>query len=57
MPKVKCVKDVSLGSLGQAFVAGETYDNPAKEANAYCEYFEKMETKKTTKKQETEENK
>ncbi len=57
MAKVKCIKEVSLGSLGQSFVVGEEYNIPAKEAKAYPEYFELMETKTETKKEETEENK
>tara|TARA_R100000808_G_scaffold3776_4_gene12977 strand:+ start:592 stop:765 length:174 start_codon:yes stop_codon:yes gene_type:complete len=57
LAKVKCIKEVSLGSLGQSFVVGEEYNIPAKEAKAYPEYFELMETKTETKKEETEENK
>lgn len=41
-----------------AFVEGKEYDIPAKEANAYTEYFKKHATKKATaKKAEAEENK
>tara|TARA_Y100000401_G_C8297055_1_gene211900 strand:+ start:28 stop:201 length:174 start_codon:yes stop_codon:yes gene_type:complete len=57
MAKVTCLKDVSIGSLDRAFVKGEQYDIPVKEAKAYTEYFQIIETNKTTKKQETEENK
>ena len=56
MAKVKCIKSVSLGSLGMDFTAGEEYDIPTKEATAYSEYFEKKSTPKT-KKAETAENK
>tara|TARA_Y100000593_G_scaffold41217_1_gene79123 strand:+ start:432 stop:671 length:240 start_codon:yes stop_codon:yes gene_type:complete len=56
MTKVKCIKDVSLGSLGMDFTAGEEYDIPAKDANAYSEYFEKKATPKA-KKADVEEDK
>ena len=55
MAKVTCIKSVSIGSLGLAFVEGKEYDIPAKEANAYPEYFKKHAT--ATKKKATEENK
>ena len=54
MAKVTCIKTVTIGSLNMAFVEGKEYDIPAKEANAYGEYFKKHATKK---KSETEENK
>ena len=56
MTKVKCIKDVSLGSLGMDFEAGQEYDIPAKEASAYSEYFEKKATTKA-KKADVEDNK
>jgi len=56
MTKVKCIKDVSLGSLGMDFQAGQEYDIPAKEASAYSEYFEKKATTKA-KKADVEDNK
>ena len=58
MAKVTCLKSVTIGSLNMAFVEGKEYDIPAKEANAYTEYFKKHATKKATaKKAEAEENK
>lgn len=56
MAKVTCIKSVSIGSLGLAFVEGKEYDIPSKEANAYTEYFKKHATA-TKKKATTEENK
>ena len=56
MAKVTCIKSVSIGSLGFAFVEGKEYDIPAKEANSYPEYFKKHATT-TKKKATTEENK
>ncbi len=62
MAKVVCIKSVTIGSLNRAFVEGETYDVPSKEATAYTEYFKKVAStkKKTTaanKQTTTEENK
>ena len=54
MAKVTCIKSVSIGSLGLAFVEGKEYDIPSKEANAYTEYFKKHAV---AKKKTTEENK
>jgi|TARA_R110000824_G_scaffold218185_1_gene404732 hypothetical protein len=55
MATVVCIKSVSIGSLNRAFLEGETYDIPSKEANAYTEYFKKKAT--TTKKKTTGTNK
>ena len=56
MTKVKCIKEVSLGSLGMNFIVGEEYDIPAKYATDYNEYFEKKATPKA-KKADVEEDK
>jgi len=55
--KVKCTKSVTIGSLNIAFVEGKEYDIPAKDANAYAEYFEKMKTTPKNKAKKTGENK
>lgn len=55
--KVRCIKSVTIGAMNLAFVEGKEYDIPAKEANAYSEYFEKMKTTPKNKAKKTEENK
>lgn len=55
--KVTCIKSVTIGAMNLAFVEGKEYDIPAKDANAYSEYFEKMKTTPKNKAKKTEENK
>ena len=61
MVQVKCIKTVTLGVTDIAYLEGNEYDVPAKQADDYSEYFERIVAKKAakpkTKKQETEENK
>ena len=57
MVMVRCLKNVTLGELGVAYVEGREYDIPAKQANSYGEYFEKMQTKPKNKAKKTTENK
>lgn len=58
MAKVTCIKTVTIGSMNMAFVEGKDYDIPAKDADAYSEYFKRHATKKAVaKEEEVEENK
>ena len=47
--KVTCIRSVTLGALGLAFVDGEKYDVPIKVANDYKEYFKKNAKPKSKK--------
>ena len=55
--KVKCIKDVTISSVNIAYLEGNEYEMPAKQANDYSEYFEKMETAPKNKAKKTTENK
>ena len=55
--KVKCTIGVSFGATGDVYVAGEEYDIPAKLANDYPKYFEKMATAPKNKSKKTQVNK
>ena len=55
--KVKCIREITVSTLGLHCLVGKEYSVPLAVADGYNDCFEKMETKPETKKQETEENK
>ena len=55
--KVKCIREITISTLGLHCMVGEEYSVPLVVADGYDDCFEKMESKPETKKQETEENK
>jgi len=59
--KILCIKTVTIGAVGIAYLEGNEYMMPAKQAKDYAEYFElvkvKQAAKPKNKAKKTEENK
>jgi hypothetical protein len=57
MPKVTCVKGVTLGATGQNFVVGDTYEITNELFKDYGEYFKKAAGRPSNKMAGTDEDK